>query len=149
MLKKYRFGYDVWGLLLFAIVMLPNIIWFAFPAANDILRSESVTGIVDAIGSVCQVLLAGALCFVINTGRSKLRFSVLIMLTVISIVLYFAGWILYYTGITGAFVIILLTLPPCLAFIFFALDRKNLIAAIAAACFTVCHLIYAVVNFIL
>ena len=81
--------------------------------------------------------------------RNKLHFSPLIILTVICIILYFAGWILYYNGITNPLVIIILTLPPCLAFIFFALDRKNIIAVVPAVCFTICHLIYGVVNYVL
>lgn len=148
MLKKYRFGFDIWGLVIFLTVMLPNFIWFAVPAPNDVLRCESATIIIDTVGSVCQVLLIGSLCFMINKERNKLRFSPLIIMTIICIVLYFAGWMLYYNGLTNPLVIIFLTLPPCLAFIFFALDRKNIIAVVPAVCFTVCHLIYGIVNFI-
>ena len=129
--------------------MLPNFIWFAVPAPNDILRNESVTAIVDIIGSICQVLFVGLICVIINKERNKLRFSPLIILAVICIILYFAGWILYYNGITNPLVIIAMTLPPCLAFIFFALDRKNIIAVVPTVCFTICHLIYGLVNFIL
>lgn len=107
-LKQYRFGFDPWGLLLFLLVMLPNFIWFAVPAPNDILRADSVTPVVDAIDSVFQVLTVACLCFVI----------------------------------------LLLTLPPCLAFIFFAADRKNLPAILFATVFTVCHLTFRVVNFV-
>lgn len=149
MLKKYRFGFDIMGLVLFLIVMIPNFIWFAVPAPNDILRNESVTALVDTIGSICQVLFVGFLCVIINKEKNKLHFSPLIILTVICIILYFTGWILYYNGITNSLVIIILTLSPCLAFIFFALDRKNIIAVVPAVCFTICHLIYGVVNFVL
>ncbi len=149
MLKKYRFGFDIWGLVIFLIVMIPNFIWFAVPAPNDVLRSESVTIIVDMIGSICKSLFIGFLCIIINKERSKLHFSPLIISSIICIILYFVGWVLYYNGITNPLVIISLTLPPCLAFIFFALDRKNVIAVISALCFTICHLIYGIVNFIL
>ena len=149
MLKKYRFGFDIMGLVLFLIVMIPNFIWFAVPAPNDILRNESVTALVDTIGSICQVLFVSFLCVIISKEKNKLHFSPLIILTVICIILYFTGWILYYNGITNSLVIIILTLSPCLAFIFFALDRKNIIAVVPAVCFTICHLIYGVVNFVL
>ena len=129
--------------------MLPNFIWFAVPAPNDILRSESVTTIVDTAGSVCQVLFIGFICFIINKERPGLHFSPPIIISIVCILLYFMGWVLYYNGITLPFVIILLTLPPCLAFIFFASDRKNAIAVIFAVGFTVCHLIYGIVNYIL
>ena len=94
--SRYRFGFDFWGLLLFLLVMLPNFIWFAFPAPDAILRTESVTPVVDIIGSVFQVL----------------------------------------------------TLPPCLAFILFAIDRKNLPAVVLAVGFTVCHSVFGVVNYL-
>ena len=40
---RYCKSFEIWGLLLFLIVMIPNFIWFAIPAPNDILRAESVT----------------------------------------------------------------------------------------------------------
>lgn len=147
--EKYRFGFDVAGLILFLLVMAPNFIWFALPAPNDVLRTESVTPVVDMIASVCQVLTVGCLCFVINKGRSKLHFSPLVIATIVCILLYFLGWILYYAGFTNAWIILLLTLPPCAAFVLFALDRKNHPAVEFAVCFTICHLIYGIVNFII
>lgn len=148
-MKKYRLGFDIWGLVIFLIVMIPTFIWSAVSAPNDILRKESITPIIDTIGSVCQVLLAAMLCVLINKERKKLRFSPLIIAAIISIIIYFAGWIMYYCGNTSPLVIMALTLPPCLAFLFFALDRRNLLAVISVVCFTVCHLIYGIVNFIL
>ena len=147
-LNKYRFGFDVWGLIFFLLVMLPNFIWFAVPAQNDVLRAESATPIIDAIALVCQVLTVACLCFVINKERSKLRFSLLVIAAVICVVVYYLGWVLYYTGIASDWVILMLTIPPCLAFILFAADRKNIPAALFATVFVVCHLIFAIVNFI-
>jgi hypothetical protein len=146
--NKYRFGFDVWGLILFLLVMFPNFIWFAVPAPNDVLRSESATPIIDIIASVCQVLTVACLCFVINKERSKLRFSLLVIAAVICIVAYYIGWGLYYSGIASDGVILMLTIPPCLAFILFAADIKNLPAVLFATGFAVCHLIFAIMNFI-
>ena len=148
MLNKYKFGFDVWGLFLFLLVMLPNFIWFAVPAPNDVLRTESATPIIDAIASVCQVLTVACLCFVINQEKSKLRFSPLVIAAVVCVVIYYIGWVLYYSGIVNAWVVLLLTVPPCLAFILFAADRKNFLAVLFATGFAVCHLIFAIVNFI-
>ena len=149
LLKQYRFGFDFLGLLLFLLVMIPNFIWFAVPAPNDILRTESVTPVVDVIASVCQVLTIACLCFLINKERGKLRFSPLVIAAVACIVIYYLGWILYYIGITNPWVILLLTIPPCLSFILFAVDRKNLPAVVFASVFAVCHCIFGVVNFII
>ena len=146
--SKYRFGFDIWGLILFLMVMLPNFIWFAVPAPNDVLRTESATPIIDAIASVCQVLTVACLCFVINKERGKLRFSLLVIATMVCVIVYYIGWLLYYTGIVNVWVILLLTIPPCLAFILFAADRKNLPAVVFATAFAVCHLIFAIMNFI-
>ena len=147
--KKYKLGFDISGLVIFLIIMLPNFIWFAVPAPNDILRQESMTPIVDIIGSVCQIIFVASLCIVINKERDSIRISPLLISSAFCIGLYFLGWVLYYNGIVNPMVIICLTLPPCIAFIFFALDRKNIIAFIPAVCFTICHLIFGTVNFIL
>ena len=147
-LKQYRFGFEPWGLLLFLLVMLPNFIWFAVPAPNDILRTDSATPVVDAIGSVFQVLTVACLCFVINKERDKLRFTPLVVIAIICIAVYYIGWALYYGSIANSWIILLLTVPPCLAFIFFAADRKNLLAVLFATAFAVCHLVFAVVNFV-
>ena len=146
--SRYRFGFDIWGLLLFLLVMAPNFIWCAVPAPNDILRTDSVTPVVDAIGSVFQVLTVACLCFVIRKERSKFRFSPLVVATIACLAAYYIGWASYYVGITTPWVILLLTLPPCLAFILFAIDRKNLPAMVSAVGFTVCHCVFGVVNYL-
>ena len=147
--KPYRIGFDVWGLLFFLLVMLPNIIWFAVPAPNDVLRAESVTPVVDVIASICQVLTVACLCFLINEERGKLHFSPLVIVTIICVSIYYLGWALYYSGIASSWVILLLTLPPCLAFILFAADRKNLPAVFFAVAFAVGHCVFGVVNFVM
>ena len=149
LLKKYRFGCDVWALVLFFIIMIPNFIWFAVPAPNDILRGESITKTVDEIASICQVLMVMSLCIFIRQDRKKISITRFIMTTVICCLLYFLCWILYYFGVTNAVFILGLTIFPCLAFLFFAIDRKNMIAVIPASIFMVCHLIYGMVNYII
>lgn len=57
MLKRYKLSFEICGLLLFLIVMIPNFIWFAIPAPNDILRTKSITETVDTVASVCQILM--------------------------------------------------------------------------------------------
>lgn len=149
MLKKYKLSFDIWGLLLFLIIMIPNFIWFLYPAPNDVLRADSVTGGIDNIASVCQVLMVVVLCIFVNKERCKLRMSSLIIITLICCLLYFACWISYYVGIVNAIIILGLIIFPCMAFMLFAIDRKNMIAVILISVFTVCHLIYGVVNFII
>ncbi len=149
MLKKYRFGFDIFGLILFLLVMIPNFIWFAVLAPNDVLRTESITPIIDVIGSVAQVVFIAAICILIRKDVDKIRLSKLIILSLAMVITYFVGWILYYSGIVNPIVIALLTIPPCMAFIIYTIDRKNIVATIPAIIFTVCHVIYGVVNYII
>ena len=149
MLKKYKFGFDFWGLLLFLLIMIPNFIWFAVPAPNDVLRADSVTPIVDGIGSFCQVTFIAAICILKRKDIGAVRFTKLVITALSLVAFYYLGWILYYRGIVNPFVIILLTLPPCFSFIVYTIDRKNMIATIPAVIFTICHIIYGVANYIL
>lgn len=148
-MKQYKLTFDIWGLVLFLLIMLPNFIWFAVPAPNDILRVESATEFLDRIASGCQILFVAALCVVVNQERDALGLTRLIRGCIGCGLLYYAGWILYYLGFTNPPVILLLTVPPCLAFLFFAADRKNFAAMVPAMIFTVCHLIYGIVNFMI
>lgn len=147
--KNYRFGFDPWGLGLFLLIMLPNFVWFALPAPNDVLRAQSVTPLLDGAGQVFQVILAAALCGVVNAARGgpvKRGWAVGAALCVL---LYFTGWAAYYAGIANIAVILTLCLAPCGAFLLFSASRKNAPALLAGACFTVCHLISTVINFVL
>ncbi len=149
MLKKYKIGFDIWGALLFLIIMIPNFIWFVVPAPNDILRAESITETVDTVAFVCQILMIAALCIFRNKGSKKLCITPAIIIAAVCYLLYVASWTAYYNGMVNVIVILGLTIPPCLAFLFFAIDRKNGIALIPISIFTICHLIYGVVNFII
>jgi len=149
MLKKYKMGFDIWGLVVFLIIMIPNFIWSAVPAPNDILRTESVTKVIDAIGSIAQVAMIFALCAFINNERNKLSFTKNIITMICCIVIYDCSWVFYYLGVTNGLVILGLTIPPCMAFLFFAIDRKNYISVIPIVIFSVCHMVFGVANFII
>lgn len=92
MIKKYRIGFDIWGLIIFIIIMVPNFIWFVVPAPNDIFRGESITETVDAIASICQVLMVMSLCIFINQNRKKISITRFIIATIICCLLYFLCW---------------------------------------------------------
>lgn len=148
MLKKYTFGFEPWGLALFLLIMIPTAIWSAVPAPNDILRTPSATPRIDAIGSVFQVLMIAAVCLVRNRERAPFRATPLVVCTELCCLLYGASWAAYYCGMANAAVIVGLTVPPCMAFLFFAFDRKNGIALVPILGFAACHVIYATVNFL-
>lgn len=149
LLKSYKIGFDIGAIIIFMIVMLPNFIWFGIPASNDILRAESVTETVDTIASIFQVIMIACMCMLVNKDANKLSLTLAVKGVILCILIYFVCWIAYYTGVTNAVVILGLTLPPCIVFVLYGIDRKNYIAFVPALAFLICHLIYALVNYIM
>ena len=147
-IRKYKIGFDVLGLLLFLIIMIPNFIWFAVPTSNDILRNESLTPMIDMIASIFQVIMVISLCIIKNKQCQKSMEKTWFKWIVIAIIIYFVGWILYYLGIVNSVIILDLCIAPCVAFIILSIDRKNIIALIASIIFMICHVLYGIMNFI-
>lgn len=149
-LQKYTFGFDFRALILFFVIMIPNLIWSFVPAPNDILRNNvdvSIFGLsVDLLSSVFRILMVAALCFIKNRNCGKIKITFWIAAVFISVFLYFIGWALYYMGWVKIFVVLILTISPCLAFFAYAVDRKNTIAALPCGLFTVFHFIYYIGN---
>lgn len=147
-IRKYKLAFDILGLLLFLIIMLPNFIWFAVPTSNDILRNESITPVIDLLASIFQVIMVIALCIIKNKHCQKPMKKIWFKLIIVSIIIYFAGWILYYIGIVNALVIIDLCIAPCVAFMLLSIARKNIFAFILSIMFMICHALYGIINFI-
>lgn len=146
---KYKFKFEASGLLLFALIMLPNIIWFIIPAPNDVLRAESATQVLDMVASAFQVIAVACLALIKNNESKKLGFSRGIAMSCMFVLCYYALWILYYVGFTYALIMLGLAILPCAAFVSYAIDRKNYVALLPLAVFTVCHTIFAYVNFVM
>ncbi|MCQ2591293.1 MAG: hypothetical protein MJ188_00795 [Treponema sp.] len=146
--EKYNFGFDYLSLIIFALIMIPNIFWAFVPAKNDFLRIESVTPIVDTIASVFQFIFIATLCFIIPKEKSKNK--TLFIASCCCVIFYFIAWIFYYIGIGNiTLLILLLSVVPCLAFLFYELSIKNYISFLPTLVFTICHIIFAVANFII
>lgn len=147
-MKQYRFGFQFSALALFLAIMLPNIVWSFFPAPNDILRNKSATQILDAFATVFQVIMIAMLCLIKNKNAFGLKIAPVLLLSAVSALSYGCCWIMYYCGIVHSAVLIGLSLLPCLSFLFYGLDRKNYVALIPIAIFTVLHLISTIINFL-
>ncbi len=146
---KYRLGFEPMGLLLFLIIMAPNILWFALPAPEDVLREPSATEVLDGIASVFQVLMAASLCGLRRRDLPKPGLPPIAAGVCLCCLLYYACWGAYYGGIVCPAVLLGLAAFPCLGFLLFAAGRKNFIALGFTLVFTVCHMIFAAVNFLL
>lgn len=68
---KYRLGFDIWAIILFLAIMIPNFIWFVVPAPNDVLRGESITGTMDTVASITQAIMIATLCILKNKDAKK------------------------------------------------------------------------------
>lgn len=148
-IKNYKFGFDVWALVLFGLIMLPNVIWFCIPSQNDILRNESTTQVLDVFVTVFQVIMLAVLCVIKNKNAVKIKFSMFVILSAAFGLLYYVCWILYYCGIVRAVVLLGLCILPCGAFLFYAVDRKNYFAVVPIAVFAALHLTSTLINFII
>lgn len=148
-IRKYKIGFDILGLLLFLIIMIPNFIWFAVPTSNDILRNESITPMIDMIALIFQVIMVLSLCIIKNKQCQKPMKKTWFKWIIISIILYFVGWILYYIGIVNSVIILDLCIAPCVAFIILSIDQKNIVALISSIIFMICHVLYGIINFII
>ena len=147
-IRKYKIGFDILGLLLFLMIMIPNFIWFAVPTSNDILRNESITPVIDMIASIFQVIMVIALCIIKNKQCQNPMKKIWFKLIIIAIIIYFVGWILYYIGIVNAVILLDLCIAPCVAFILLSIARKNIVALISSIIFMICHVLYGIINFI-
>lgn len=136
--KNYKIAFNFSAAALFALIMLPNIIWSFVPSQNDVLRNPSCTQILDIFMSVFQYVMIAALCIIKNKNCKKFAFSSLIICSVVFVALYYVCWILYYCGIIGGVILIGLCVFPCCAFLLYAVDRKNYFALIPALVFLFC-----------
>lgn len=148
MLKNYKIEFDSWALFLFLVIMVPNLIWSIIPAPNDILRAISTTKIIDLFTSISQLLMILSLFFLKSNKYLRLKKTLFVVIVEIFCTLYYLSWFAYYKGFISTVIILGLTISPCLAFLFFSIDRKNKIAITLTSLFTFGHLIYAFVNFI-
>lgn len=148
MLKQYKITFNPSSLALFLIIMLPNFYWCFVPATNDILRAPSATETMDTVASIFQIIMIASLCLIANKGCRKIKFTPDVAIIIASVCLYYFAWVCYYLAIINTFVILGLCVMPCLAFLLFSINRKNIFALISAAIFSFCHLAYGIINFI-
>ncbi len=147
-LRDYKFTFNISALILFLLIMLPNIVWFIVPAPNDVLRGQSATPVLDILATITQVLMLTALFIFKNSKTSKLKLSPFIIISAAFCVLYHIAWVLYYCNIVNGVIVICLCLLPCLSFIFYGVDRKNYFALIPTALFAALHFTSTVINFL-
>ncbi|OQC11540.1 MAG: hypothetical protein BWX74_00120 [Tenericutes bacterium ADurb.Bin087] len=148
MLKKYKFNLELWAIVLFAMILIPNLIWIIVPPAIDPLRVESITKGVDIATIIVQVLMIASLTLLANEEVEKVKLNPLLTTTIVMVLLYVVSWVMYYINLFNIVILLGLTLCPCVAIILYAIDRKNIFGLVFAALFTIGHFIFAFANFL-
>lgn len=140
-MKNYRVRFMPWALVLFGLIMLPNLAWFAVPAESDALKQTIELPWLDAVQMIFQTMMIGCLCMLENTRAKAFRLRrPLIAATMICCALYYVFWVMYFCGMMNGLVLLALCLFPSAAFLLYAADRLNVPALITGVAFTLCHL---------
>lgn len=143
---KYRLGFDVWALMLFIIIMIPNVLWFVSPEQAPLTSESLALHWIERIASIAQVVLIGTLCFIINELREIPMNKWSTTSVCVMIALYSLGWGFYYGEVINLLTILTLSVTPGVAFLIFSIARKNIIAALSSVVFLTCHVIASVGN---
>ena len=72
MLKNYRLSFEIFGLFLFLIIMMPNFIYFVFSTPHDIFQVNSITKNIDKAAFVSQIFMIVSLCFLKNIKSKRI-----------------------------------------------------------------------------
>ncbi len=150
-LSKFRFGFDFWGLGLFVLLLVPNIVWWCFSPENDVLRQISAPPALDVFAYIFEAVTVAAILIIVRREAKGLpRFdSPFFTFTVMSVVLYIAAWVFYFCGNVNFAVLLFMGVFPCTALGCYAAMRKNWLVLCPLAVFTALHLawmIYVIVQ---
>lgn len=140
-MKRYKIGVSPAGLIVYALQLLPNLLWLAAPPANDALARNSspvpLWNILEGIFGAATVAL-----LILLVPRDGGRRSRLFLWAAAAFLLgYYAAWALYYGGnVSPALLILGLAAMPPLYFLSAALRLKNDAAALPCAVFGAIHI---------
>lgn len=147
-LNKYRFGFSVEGLIGFALVMLPNIIWMIHPPADDpISANQSSIAAVNIVMSAAQwIMIAVLICIKSEEYNHNDRNIHYIAICGICLAIYYVSWILYYCGVHPAAMLVGMAVEPSIYFIVLGLWLRNYISLPPAVIFAVLHILVTMSN---
>jgi hypothetical protein len=96
----YVITFSLAGLLLYALQLLPNIIWLAIPPANNVLKhNSSPHAVLNLVEQVFGIATVALLIIVINRPGTEGRNSAWLLISaVVFLAGYYAAWVVYYVG---------------------------------------------------
>lgn len=148
-MKNYKFGFSLAGLILYVLQLLPNIIWVLAPPVNDALaRNSSPYPIINVIERVFGFMTVAFLILVVNKngGKNGRRYMASAAL---SLAAYYISWIFYYNGVVCPWLLVIgLAAMPPLYFIFAGIWMKNYAVVIPGVIFGITHIAITCVNYL-
>ncbi len=153
---NYYFGISFIGIIAFVIQEIPYIIMpLIKPASNPIMNMqneiqwiEKVQGLVGVLSMFLLMLIFrdDIKFFSLVTTKEKVFFS----LTILMILINFAGWIFYYLGYQYGWLIVIsqFAVVP-LYYLFFGLWKSNYLLVGTTSLFFIIHTINGCLNFII
>lgn len=142
------------GLVVFALPMLINLVYVAFPPAENTKQPVIVTHWIETIEQVSRMAYLFAITFLVSRKPIRLG-SVWLYLAAIFLVLYYTAWIRYFAGgrnialLNRAFFLVPMPLEifPVLYFLCSAIWLHNLPAVILMLFFGAAHLTVSIQSF--
>ena len=151
---QYKIQFSWIGLIIFALPMLINIVYFVFPPVNAPSEAEASNKIWEMIEQVTRVLYVIAICILVSNKKTDFK-SPWFYFGIVFLVLYYIVWIRYFMGgrdvaLLGKsflFVPMPLAVFPVLYFLFSAIWLHNYIAAIIMVVFGIAHNLVSYASF--
>lgn len=151
---QYKIQFSWIGLIIFALPMLINIVYFVFPPVNAPSEAEASNKIWEMIEQVTRVLYVVAICILVSNEKIDFK-SPWFYFGIVFLVLYYIVWIRYFMGgrdvaLLGKsflFVPMPLAVFPVLYFFFSAIWLHNYIAAIIMVVFGIAHNLVSYASF--
>ena len=147
-LKNYKFGINYLALLIFVLIMIPNLLWMAFPAPYDVLSRQDGAVWLEILVKILQPLMVGSLiCLQNREFRKPVKARIFVGIC-LSYFVYMIGWGFYYLGFSGPVVILTLCIAPSCCFMLEAWGRKYGPGYVLSLLFLIFHTLWGVITFL-
>jgi hypothetical protein len=149
MIKNLKIRFSIFGTIIAAAELLPNIIWAIFPPVLNRLSGNSSDNMFLEIGEhVLGVSIVILLVFLKNVSvKKKIPVNIYSLVSFSALLGYWICWLLYFCGIQNNAVIYLMVVLPPISFFFAGIAEKVYPISIVAAAFIVFHILVTMENF--
>lgn len=145
-------SFSLRGLIIFLLVLLPNVIFFAFPNSTSQNTVTDQNAVISLLQNLFQIVLIFMLVIVKSTKKNSICDTRLII-AMVFLILYYILWLRYFTGGMDYSIIsssipvsIAMAAFPAIYFILTELWLENKIGAVVALCFGIAHIANTYLN---